>query len=85
VPNVKKPEYVKPKREAKVEPERRRLRGRIVTPRVRYAEHDDDDDDDRRERYPRRRGSGVGKVLLGAAIIGGAIALGSMHGGHGGY
>lgn len=46
---------------------------------------DKDDDDDDYDERPSRGGSGVGKALLGAAIVGGAIALGRWGGRHGGY
>ncbi len=77
---------MKPKREAKVEYEKPRRVVKVeryIPKRERYAERDDDDGEDRREKYPRRGGggSGVGKVLLGAAIVGGAIALGRWGGG----
>ena len=49
-----------------------------------YADHHDDDHKDHDRPRRERGGSGVGRLLLGAALIGGAIEIGSG-GGHGGY
>lgn len=81
---LRKPDYVPPRREAKIVPlkPRPRLDVEIIRkkppirvverPRPNYPDYD---------RKPKRDNSKLGKAVIGAVIIGGAIALGSRKGG----